>query len=135
MEGDAVSLVCIDERDLLEEIERLLRGPIPWETVPGFEPDLRLRAEAIPELTRGGRSSGARSSGGRSRRSAPRRTPARPPARADGSRGHVTNGPRPATTHTTPHRPAAPQTAPVHTGAPRSFVALPGERFARSSAN
>src|SRR5689334_15438601 len=55
MEGDAVSLVCIDERDLLEEIERLLRGPIPWEVVQGFEPDRRVLAEPIPELTRGGR--------------------------------------------------------------------------------
>src|SRR4029079_17188035 len=53
MEGDAISLVCIDERDLLEDIERLLRGPIPWETVPGFEPDRRALAHAIPERSRG----------------------------------------------------------------------------------
>jgi len=128
MAGDAVSLVCIDERDLLEDIERLLRGPIPWETVAGFEPDLRLRAERIPELTRGGRSSG-----GRPRRPAPRRSPARPTARTDGARPRVTHAPRPATTHAATPRPAAPHAASGHTGAPRTFVALPGERFARST--
>ena len=127
MAGDAISLVCIDEKDLLEDIERLLRGPIPWETVPGFEPDLRLRAEPIPEVTRGGRSSG-----GRPRRSAPRRTPARPPIRPDGPRGHAGHGPRPAVTHSATHRPVAPHAAPMHSGGPRPFVTLPGERFARS---
>jgi len=134
MAGDAVSLVCIDEKDLLEDIERLLRGPIAWETVPGFEPDLRLRAERIPELTRGGRSSGGRSSGGHPRRSAPRRGPARPAVRPEAARGHAGHATRPATTHAPTHRPAAPHTAPVHAGAPRPFVALPGERFSRSSA-
>ena len=122
MEGDAVSLVCIDERDLLEDIERLLRGPIPWETVPGFEPDRRLIAEPIPELTRGGRSSR-----GRPARSAPRRPQGRPaPTHAAAHRPE-----RPAApSHTGAPRPAA----SAHAGAPRQFVALPGERFARSTA-
>jgi ATP-dependent RNA helicase RhlE len=128
MTGDAVSLVCIDERDLLEDIERLLRGPIPWETVAGFEPDRRLRAEAIPELTRGGRSGG-----GRPRRSAHRRQPARGPVRTDGPRRHAAPGPRPVATHATTHRPVAPHADSGHSGGPRTFVALPGERFARST--
>jgi ATP-dependent RNA helicase RhlE len=126
MEGDAVSLVCIDERDLLEDIERLLRGPIPWETVQGFEPDRRLLAEPIPELTRGGRSGRgrpARSSEGRPGRSTPRRRPQARPAPAHPS----------AQPHVAAHRPERPA-APVHAGAPRQFVALPGERFARSTA-
>jgi len=129
MAGDAVSLVCIDERDLLEDIERLLRGPIPWETVPGFEPDRRLRAEPIPEVTRGGRSSG-----GRPRRPAHRRSPARPSVRPEVSRERAGHGLRPAMTHAAMPRPAAPHTAPIHAGAPRPFVALPGERFSRSTA-
>jgi ATP-dependent RNA helicase RhlE len=128
MEGDAISLVCIDEADLLADIERLLRGPIPWETVAGFEPDRRLRAEPIRELVRGGRSSG-----GHPRRSAPRRNPARPAVRQDGPRRPAGHAPRPVTAHAPAHRPAASHPAGPHAGAPRSFVALPGERFARST--
>jgi len=129
MEGDAISLVCIDERDLLEDIERLLRGPIPWETVPGFEPDRRVLAEPIPEVTRGGRPSPR----ARGRRSPHRRTASRPPVRSDGPRAHTVHAPRPATTHGTPHRPAAAHGAPVQPSGSRPFVALPGERFSRST--
>jgi ATP-dependent RNA helicase RhlE len=128
LEGDAISLVCIDEADLLADIERLLRGPIPWETVAGFEPDRRLRAEPIRELVRGGRSSG-----GHPRRSAPRRNPARPAVRQDGPRRPAGHAPRPVASHAPAHRPAASHPAVPHAGAPRSFVALPGERFARST--
>jgi ATP-dependent RNA helicase RhlE len=123
--GDAISLVCIDEADLLADIERLLRGPIPWETVPGFEPDRRLRAEPIPELARGGRSHS-----GLPRRSGPRRSPARPAVRSHGQRRQPVGGSaRSAPTHAAGHRsPVAPQV-----GAQRTFVTLPGERFARST--
>ncbi len=127
LEGDAISLVCIDEADLLADIERLLRGPIPWETVPGFEPDRRLRAEPIRELIRGGRSSG-----GHARRSAPRRNPARPAVRQDGPRRPAAHAPRPATTPVAP-RAAASHSGVPHAGAARTFVAMPGERFARST--
>jgi ATP-dependent RNA helicase RhlE len=47
MEGDAVSLVCIDENLLLGEIEALLRQPIRREVVPGFEVDRSIRREPI----------------------------------------------------------------------------------------
>ena len=47
IDGDAISLVCVDERELLAGIERLLRRPIPTEIVPGFEPDRSIRPEAI----------------------------------------------------------------------------------------
>jgi ATP-dependent RNA helicase RhlE len=47
MEGDAVSLVCIDESHLLRDIESLLRTTIRRETVPGFEVDRSVRAEPI----------------------------------------------------------------------------------------
>ena len=127
MAGDAISLVCIDEADLLADIERLLRGPIPWETVPGFEPDRRLRAEPIRELIRGGRSSG-----GHLRRSAPRRNPVRAAVRQDGPRRHAGHAPRPATAPAA-HRAAASHAAVPLAGAPRTFVTLPGERFARST--
>ena len=45
--GTAVSLVCIDEAPLLREIERLLKGPIPSETIPGFEPNRAIAAQPI----------------------------------------------------------------------------------------
>jgi ATP-dependent RNA helicase RhlE len=45
--GEAVSLVCIDERQLLQGIERLLKGEIAKEIIPGYEPDPRIRAEPI----------------------------------------------------------------------------------------
>jgi ATP-dependent RNA helicase RhlE len=126
MAGDAISLVCIDEADLLADIERLLRGPIPWETVPGFEPDLRVRAEAIPELARCGRSRGAHP-----RRSAARRNPARPAVSSEGRR-RLEPRSRPGPTHPAPTH-LAPRAAAPHADGPRHFVTLPGERFARST--
>jgi len=45
--GEAISLVCIDEQDLLRNIERLIKRSIPKENVEGFEVDPRVRAEPI----------------------------------------------------------------------------------------
>jgi ATP-dependent RNA helicase RhlE len=46
-EGEASSLVCIDEHKLLHDIERLIKREIPVVQVPGFEPDPRIKAEPI----------------------------------------------------------------------------------------
>jgi len=46
-EGHAVSLVCVDEKRLLADIERVLKCKIDTEIVPGYEPDPRIRAEPI----------------------------------------------------------------------------------------
>ncbi len=46
-EGHAVSLVCVDEQKLLRDIERLLKGDIEKQFVPGYEPDPRIKAEPI----------------------------------------------------------------------------------------
>ncbi len=46
-EGEASSLVCIDEHKLLHDIERLTKRQIPVVQVPSFEPDPRIRAEPI----------------------------------------------------------------------------------------
>ncbi len=54
MEGDAVSLVCVDEMGLLREIESMLRGPILRETVAGFEVDRSIRPEAIRQRSNDG---------------------------------------------------------------------------------
>ena len=46
-EGEAMSLVCIDEHKLLRDIERLLGRRIHSETLPGYEPDPSIAAEPI----------------------------------------------------------------------------------------
>ena len=45
--GHAVSLVCVDEHKLLADIEKLLQMTIRKETVPGYEPDPRIKAEPV----------------------------------------------------------------------------------------
>jgi ATP-dependent RNA helicase RhlE len=47
-EGEALSLVCVDEHKLLAGIEKLIKRSLPKEIVPGFEPDPRIKAEPIP---------------------------------------------------------------------------------------
>jgi len=46
-EGEAISLVCVDELKLLRDIERLLKREIPKETLEGYEPDPSIKAEPI----------------------------------------------------------------------------------------
>ncbi|MEZ5495211.1 MAG: helicase-related protein, partial [Pseudomonadales bacterium] len=48
VEGEALSLVCVDEHKLLAGIERLLKRELERKTLPGFEPDPSIRAEPIP---------------------------------------------------------------------------------------
>jgi len=45
--GEASSLVCVDELKLLKDIERLIKREIPVVNVPGFEVDPRIKAEPI----------------------------------------------------------------------------------------
>ena len=52
LEGDAVSLVCIDETGLLDEVQSLLRQTIAREVIPGFEVDRSIRPEPIRGLGR-----------------------------------------------------------------------------------
>ena len=50
--GEAISLVCIDETDLLRAIQRMLRQAIPWTVEEGFIPD--REAEPRPLGARAG---------------------------------------------------------------------------------
>lgn len=52
--GDAISLVCEDEKELLGGIEKLLKFKLSVRTIAGFEPDARNRP-AEHESTRGRR--------------------------------------------------------------------------------
>jgi len=47
LEGEAVSLVCVDEKKLLADIERLLKRKIDKINIPGYEPDESIKAEPI----------------------------------------------------------------------------------------
>ena len=61
--GDAVSLVCIDEADLLRGVQRLLQRAIPWTVEEGFVPRRDVEAQPL----RAPRGAGGPSSGGRGR--------------------------------------------------------------------
>ncbi|MBA3598117.1 MAG: DEAD/DEAH box helicase [Methylibium sp.] len=64
-QGEAISLVCVDEESFLRDIERLIKRSIPREVVPGYEPDPNAVAQPIQigRQTLGG--GGGRSGGGR----------------------------------------------------------------------
>ncbi|RME33685.1 MAG: DEAD/DEAH box helicase [Gammaproteobacteria bacterium] len=63
-DGTAISLVCVDERRLLRDIERLLGREIPREVIPGYEPDPAIRPEPIRKA---GQNQGRRGGNGRGR--------------------------------------------------------------------
>ncbi|RZI83218.1 MAG: DEAD/DEAH box helicase [Rubrivivax sp.] len=72
-EGEAISLVCVDEEGFLADIEKLIKRPIPREVIQGFEPDPHAKAEPIQLGRRvlhgapgggGGRGGSGRPSGG-----------------------------------------------------------------------
>ncbi|MCE1228256.1 MAG: DEAD/DEAH box helicase [Firmicutes bacterium] len=46
-EGEAMSLVCVDEQKLMKDIEKLLKKELPRLVIPGFEPDPTIKAEPI----------------------------------------------------------------------------------------
>ncbi len=65
-EGEAVSLVCVDEEGFLASIEKLIKRQIPREVVSGFAPDPNARPEPIQlgrRVLHGG-AGGSRSGGG-----------------------------------------------------------------------
>jgi ATP-dependent RNA helicase RhlE len=70
-EGEASSLVCIDEHKLLKDIERLIKREIPVVQIPGFEPDPRIKAEPILNGQNRGQGGGRGQGQGRTQ-SAPR---------------------------------------------------------------
>lgn len=48
-EGEAVSLVCVDELHMLKDIEKLIRREIPKQVIDGYEPDPRIKAEPVKQ--------------------------------------------------------------------------------------
>jgi len=66
-EGQAVSLVCVDEHKLLSDIERLLKRDLSKIVIPGYEPNPAIRAEPIQKRRTGGGKPGARNGTGQQR--------------------------------------------------------------------
>jgi len=121
--GEAISLVCADDKPLLADIEKVIRRQVPREIVAGFEPNPNERAEPIQR----GRGAPQRPSqrqapkreGGEPRRTAGH-TAAKKPARpaqgeraATPARAQQKSPSRPA-----PARPAEPARARPPQGAP-----------------
>jgi len=84
--GVAVSLVCVDEHQMLRDIEKLIKQKLPQEVIAGFEPDPNAVAQPIqlrsqqhqqqsrkPRPSTGSAGGAAKPSGGRptTRRSSP----------------------------------------------------------------
>ena len=68
--GEAVSLVCVDEHQMLKDIEKLIKQTLPREVIEGFEPDMnakpqpiQLRSGAPGHTGRGGRPGGGNGGG------------------------------------------------------------------------
>jgi len=66
-EGEASSLVCIDEHKLLHDIERLIKRKISVVQIPSFEPDPRIKAEPILNGQNRGAGGRGQGRGGQSR--------------------------------------------------------------------
>ncbi len=80
-EGEAMSLVCVDENTLMRNIEKLIKRDVPKVVIDGFKPDPSIKAEPIQQRSashqnrsRGGSSAKPRSSSGGARNT-PRNKP------------------------------------------------------------
>ncbi len=67
-EGEAMSLVCVDEHKLLRDIERLIKRDLPKVVIPGYEPDPSIKPEPIQKGrgARGGQKPGGNTQGRKS---------------------------------------------------------------------
>jgi ATP-dependent RNA helicase RhlE len=66
-EGQALSLVCVDEHKLLGDIERLLKRDLSRIVIPGYEPDPSIRAQPIQNGRNGGGRPASRNGAGQQR--------------------------------------------------------------------
>ncbi len=94
--GEAVSLVCVDELDMLKDIEKLIKRKLPSEVIPGFEPDLNAKPQPIQR--RSNDAQGRRPQQGRNA-----------PAKTGGTPGAKPNGPAKPFGGNSAARPSAPR--------------------------
>ena len=80
--GEAVSLVCVDEHQMLKDIERLIKQTLPRDVIAGFEPDLNAKPQPIQlrsnQVRPQGRSQGQGQSQGRGQAAARSEAPRKP---------------------------------------------------------
>ncbi len=102
-EGEAVSLVCVDEEGFLADIEKLIKRSIPREVIAGYEPDPHAKAEPIQLGRRvlhgapgsrsgGGGGGGARNNGGGAPGNNRGHAAPRKPQSGNGAGGQNANG-------------------------------------------
>ncbi|MFY9143406.1 DEAD/DEAH box helicase [Sulfuricurvum sp.] len=91
-EGEAISLVCVDEADYLKGIEKLINKKLDRQIIEGYEPDPSIQAEPIQRGRGGaGGSSNRGGNGGGDRGGKPthkREGGRREPSRRDNDRRH-----------------------------------------------
>jgi ATP-dependent RNA helicase RhlE len=91
--GEAVSLVCIDEKSLLHDIERFIKREISVEVIVGFEPDPNAKPQPIQLRSQEHRTQSRTGRGGNSGASRQGK-PARKSTQAAGSGNSAGNNPR-----------------------------------------
>lgn len=113
--GEAVSLVCVDEKSLLHDIERFIKREIDVEVIEGFEPDPTAKAQPIQLRSQG--HSGPRNGGGG-------RRPQQNAGGNGGNGGRGNGGGKPG------NKPAAakPGNAPARSGGPGKPAAGPSNK-------
>jgi len=132
--GEAVSLVCVDEHDMLKDIEKLIKQSLPREVIPGFEPDPTAKAQPIQLRSGAGHHRNPRPGGNGGGRGKPA---GGQPARAAGNGGNGQQQPRGNGNGQQPRilgnanggngqRSAAPRDGGARSGAPRSGAPRPG---------
>ena len=114
-DGEAISLVCVDEHAFLRDIERLIKRAIPAQVIAGFEPDPNAVAQPV-FAQRGARGQGQ----GQRSRGTQGTTPARRTENAHDRRGAPATGPRPSSTGRPANAPAKPRSHGHGQSQPRS---------------
>jgi ATP-dependent RNA helicase RhlE len=125
-EGEAVSLVCVDELKLLRDIERLLKREIPKVVLDGYEPDPSIKAEPIQQQRN--------NKGGSSGRRRDQRVEKHADSNSRSSSRNNTKGETEVRTGAKPHKhmrrkgnsTASPSHRPVRSGGSREKAALFG---------
>jgi ATP-dependent RNA helicase RhlE len=106
-DGEAISLVTVDEQSFLRDIERLIKRSIPRDVVPGFEPDPDARPQPV-FMQRGSRNAPGQ---GRGRDAQPHGGARTAPAQAHGrnarAAGDARSTSRPAQRHASRNQPAS----------------------------
>ena len=119
-DGDAISLVCVDERPMLGEIETLLGHRVEQEIIEGFAPDRSIRPMPIQTRSAGYQGRPANHQG----RPANQGRPARPQPTSRWQ-------PDPRPVYQRPNRPTQGASRPSQASIGRP-MALPGERLSRA---